>query len=302
MDSDTLMLINFKEMRPENVNILFPREESPGRILVNRRIFKDPQVKQFISSCHDLNLNQKHRFEIIPLSEDNNWQTSHTISISYRSQPIETATKLEISIHRGLKKIIKTLNVLPMGIGIYTPENSLQIYGFDLPENTPKEFLDHVHFLLDPEYETFRNSTSLECLMLHQRLFPDENSPGSILKDKNKIAKLCDIHGDLMVRSEPFIGGEILFQKNMPVINLFTTPQTKIPEMEQNLSAHTINFKDGLDFLIENNKLPFEIMFGESRSFLTYKHIYLRGNLSAMNSLKEQFNLNPPELRLSIYY
>ena len=302
MNSDTLMLINFKEMRPEILKFLFPRNESPGRILVNRRIFKDPEVQQFISSCQNLNLNQTHRFEVIPQSEENKWQTSHTISISYRSQPIETATKMDISIHRGLKKIVKTLNVLPMGIGIYTPENSLQIYGFDLPEDTPRDFLDHVHFLLDPEFETYQNSTSLEYLIMHQRLFPDENSPGSILKDKNKIERLCDIHGDLMVRSEPFIGGEILFQKNMPVINIFSSPQTKIPQMEENLPAHTINFRDGLEFLIDNNKLPFEIMFAESRAFLTFKHIYLGGDLSTINSLKEQFNLSPRKLRLLSFY
>ncbi len=292
------MLIDFQEIRSESLKILFPREESPGKILVNRKIFQDSEVQRFISSCNNLNINQKHRFEVVPQSEENKWQTSHSISISYRNEPIETAAKLEISIHRGLKKIIHTLNVLPMGIGVYKPENSLQIYGFDLPQDTSKDFLDHVHSLLDPEYETYRNSTSLESLMLHQRLFPNENSPGSILKDKNQIKKLCDAHADLMVRSEPFIGGEILFQENMPVINLFNKTHNKIPRMKQYMTANLLDFRDGLDFLIENNKLPFEIIFKESRTFLTYKHISLYGHFGTIKSLKQQFNLRPPELRL----
>ncbi len=286
------MFINFQEMRPENINILFPRNESPGRILINRQIFKDSKIQQLISTGKDLNLNQKHRIEVIPQSEQNKWQTSHSIAISYRNDPIDKAVKMEISIHRGLDKIINALNILPIGIGIYMPEKSLQIYGFDLPKNISKKFLKYVHTLLDPEHETFKNSPSLEYLMFFQKLFPEENSPGAILKDKEKVEKLCFTHKDKMVSNGPFIGGEILFENNEPMLNIFPNAQPKTEGIAQNISGDIRNFKDGLNYLIEDNKIPFEILLDESRAFLIFKHMFLCEDAHFMSSMKEEYNLS----------
>lgn len=291
MNTDVQMLINFHEMKSKTLKLLFPRNESPGRILANRQIFKDPEIYQFISSCNNLNLNQKHRFEVIPQSRESKWQSSHSILISYRNEAIETAKKMEVSIQRGIEKIIRALNVLPIGIGVYIPENSLQIYGFDLPKEVSKDFLNHIHWLLDPEYETYKNTTSLEEFMLNQKLFPAENSPGAILQHREKIKNLAELHKDLMPRNEPLIGGEIQFQNSTPMIYLFTTPKNKVSEIAQNNSGTPRSLKDGLKYLVENNKLPFEIYIEEGRAFLKYKYIQLNGHEGIISSFKEEFNL-----------
>ncbi len=291
MDINTLILLNFQEMRPEVLKILFPRNESPGKILVNREIFKDATIKQYISRAKKINLNRKHRFEVIPQSEQKKWQTSHSISISYRSDPIESASKKEVSIHRGLDKIIHTLNVLPVGIGIYMPENSLQIYGFDLPSDTSKDFLNYVHSLVDPEYETYKDSVPLEFLMFYQKLFPDENSPGAILKETSKIEHLCQEHRDMMPSNGPFIGGEIIFEKDSPMINIFATAQTKLSGIKPNMAGNIINFRDGLNYFMQDNKIPFEIILEDGRAFLIFKHMYLCENASIMNTIQQEFNL-----------
>ena len=44
MNIDVQMLINFQEMKFETLKLLFPRNESPGRKLVNRQILKDPEI------------------------------------------------------------------------------------------------------------------------------------------------------------------------------------------------------------------------------------------------------------------
>ncbi len=292
MDTNTLMLINFKEMRSEVLKILFPRNESPGKVLVNREIFKDPKIQQLVSKSKTLNINQKHRFEVIPQSEQKKWQTSHSIAISYRSDPIDSATKKEVSIHRGLEKIIHTLNVLPIGIGIYIPENSLQIYGFDLPKGISKGFLNYVHSLLDPEYETFKNSVPLEFLMFYQKLFPDENSPGTILKDKEKIEGLCREHKKMMPSNGPFIGGEIVFQGNVPMLNVFATALNTISGIKENMAGNMMDFSGGLNYFMEDNKIPFEIILHDGRALLIFKHMYLCENMEVMNSIKEEFNLS----------